>query len=583
MYDAAHKGDLPPKNIARSEMLVLGYQHTLRPRTTGCDTYRTEPRADAEESPPQIEGLVAALSAEALSRLSRQVSPMQRSFAGSDIPLDGMIASLQQHLRGLLAQVIALEIDTYGDEASVSQQYLAGRFPALSPLLQQAVRDWVTATATFHVRLHRDATRLAAWLGIAALPCIESITCTGSDPHPGGHRVLRMLFRDGPCLYYKPRPISGEWLWQHLLQVIATKDTSLRLPAARVLRVSADAGYGWAESVPPAGTPTHSTTSAGGTGYWQAAGAMLCLAYHVGLSDLHLGNVNAAADGPAVTDAECLAAPAATDFASSTVARATVARATHLSGFRALEAMTGALLDTGLLPCEGTDGSPDVSGLFGCEAPVPGVGVPRWMKSPEGGYRLVCSPAVLMRHGGTTERVSPLSVLPQLLEGYRHGAEGLLRCRKALLGEGSLWRHVLQNEHGPRVVLRETFSYARLLSDSSAPESLGSRCGRRKELLARLEAMAPAMFSKAVIRTEVHSLLHLHLPRFVILPGTRTLAGGSGRPLVHRFVGQRPSERVLRRMEELSLESLGETHIPALLMVAFHPNGRLSCSQAHRP
>lgn len=559
MRQSALKSGCLPVNGEDRQMLVLGYQGTLQPDPTLCQA--AGPGYDHASGgiavpggwPPQMEALIEPLLARALLGLERRTPAVQRVFGGELIPLDALLELLRERLRGILAQAIAAHLETADHHTLLVERDLICEFPVLLPLLQQAVSEWIAAMAAFHDRLQRDGQRLAAWLGVATLPPLESVSGTTSDTHPGGHVVLRIVFSGGCCVYYKPRPISGEWLWHRLLEAVAEAEPALRLPAVRVLEGSSPARYGWTESVLPLdrlrGSPD-------GTRYWHAAGAMLCLAHHVSLTDLHLGNVIATPSGPAVIDAECLGTPRFVDTPASGNSR----------GNTAFGAFFESLIGAGLLPRKLLSRMPDVSGLFGSAAPVSGLGLPQWFVASDGSYSLATAPAVLLDHGNAPGRTSALTAMPQLLAGYRQAAGVLLHIRKALLASGSHWRSVLEREHAPRVVLRDTLTYGILLSQSLEPGNLRSEYRRQAAFRGALRRDAPVAFPKALVRKELQALRHLHVPRFMALPGTRTLASGCGGSLASNFSVCTPAEEVLRRMEELSLEKLEAVHIPALLL-----------------
>ncbi len=563
MRQSAVKSGCYPANAEDQKMLVLGYEGTLQPdpasfRMGGPDCDPTAGGVAVSGGlPPQMEMLIEPLLAKALLAFERRIPDGQRVFSGERIPVDALLELLRQRLQGILTLTVAAHLTTADDPATPTEHDLTQEFPVLGPLLQQAVSEWVAATAAFHERLQRDGSRLAAWLGVASLPPVESVSGTTSDTHPGGHLVLRIVFKGGRCVYYKPRSISGEWLWHRLLELIAEAEPALRLPAGRALEGGIASRYGWAESVLVRDSLDRGSGGlAGGVEYWHAAGAMLCLAHHVSLTDLHLGNVIATPNGPAVTDAECLGTSRFFDSPTAGNTREDTKCGTVLE----------ALMDTGLLPGRAVQSMPDISGLFGSAGPIPGLGLPQWSLEPSGRYRLRVASAVLMDHGNTPGRESPLTVLPQLLAGYRQAAGVLLRCRKALIASGSHWRSVLEKDHAPRVVVRDTLCYSLLLSESLDPRYLRSGYGRQRTLRSALRADIPAIFPKALLRTELHSLLNLHIPRLIALPGTRTLASNSGRPLVRNFARCAPAEEVIRRMEELSAKSLEAVHVPALVL-----------------
>jgi lantibiotic modifying enzyme len=529
-----------------ARLLVLGYRGTLRP-------------LQIENLPPAMETLLEPWLAQASGLLNQRVPHQHRIFQGEPVPLDSLLPLLKDRLIGILTQA-AGAIGIAPDDPSASD--IDRDFPLLPPLIRSAVCEWVAAIATFLRRLHRDHSRLAVALQCGQLPPIDSISGAASDMHPGGHAVLRVCFRGGGCLYYKPRPLTGEWLWRELLDTTARLDPQLPLPAARVFTIDANRPYGWSGSVLPEEkllfresdetSPSSPTTA---VDYWHAAGAMLCLAQHARLTDLHLANIIATPFGPAVTDAECFATPSRHQPLGKKSSHKQVLLADPLDE----------ILDTGLLPRKHNSNLPDVSGLFGHAAPVSVVRLPAWSLSSDGRYRLNSIGGELIDHGNALTHTTPIAVLPQMLGGYRHAAELLIRARKTLLAPGSQWLAVLENLHAPRVVIRDTLTYGYLLSRSLEPRYLRSQYRRRNAILAELQSHPSHNLPLAVVRAELSVILQLHIPRFTILSGGRTLATGSGRALARRFTASTPAQCVFESIETLSSESIDNLHVPALL------------------
>ncbi len=224
-----------------------------------------------------------------------------------------------------------------------------------------------------------------------------------------------------------------------------------------------------------------------------------------------------------------------------------------------------AILATGLLPSKQASDLPDVSGLFGHAAPVSAVTLPGWSVSSDGRYQLTSVGAELVDQGNAPTRTTPIAALPQMLSGYRHAAELLLRARATLLAPGSQWRSVLEKQHAPRIVLRDTLTYGCLISRSLEPQYLRSLYQRRSIILAELQPGISQNLPAAVLRAELSAILQLHVPRLTILPGSRTLATGSGRALARRFTASTPAQTVVESIETLSSESMDSIHVPALL------------------
>jgi lantibiotic modifying enzyme len=527
-----------------ARLLVMGYRGTLRP-------------VQRQNLPPAIETLLEPWLAQASQWLKQHVPHEHRVFQDEPVPLDSLLALLQDRLVGILTQVLGAS-GIEADNPPASDMFR--EFPLLQPLMRSAIAEWVAAIGTFLQRLHRDRAWLATALQRIQLPPIHSISGTASDAHPGGHSVLRVCFQGGGCLYYKPRPLTGEWLWHVLLDTIARLDPQLQLPAARVFTRDTNRNYGWSASVLPEENRLFNDSDEGATppaavDHWHAAGAMLCLAQHAHLTDLHLGNIVATPSGPAVTDAECFATPLLRRFPGEK----------SLQQPAALSDALEAILSTGLLPRTPGSDLPDVSGLFGHAAPVSVVRLPAWAVSSGGRYQLTSVVAELVDHGNAPTQTTPTAVLPQMLSGYRHAAELLIRARTTLLAPGSPWCAVLEKLHAPRFVLRDTLTYGCLVSQSLEPQHLRSFYQRRNIILAELQSHASQTFPAAVLRAELSAILQLHVPRLTILPGSRTLATRSGRAVARSFTTSTPAESVLESIETLSSESMDNLHVPALL------------------
>lgn len=277
------------------------------------------------------------------------------------------------------------------------------------------------------------------------------------------------------------------------------------------------------------------------------------------MTDLHLANVMATNSGPAPVDAESFGSPP------------TAAAAGASQGFAAI---VDTLRDTGLLPSHHPGELPDVSGLFGRAAAVPGILVPQWSDGPGGTRRLRMVSSALVDQGNAPPGASPLQVLPLLVSGYREAADALMRCRESLVSPGSAWRRMLEQIHAPRIILRDTLTYGLLLSESLHPDQLQSLQRRRSVLRNTLQERSRGAVPEAVLRAELRSLLGLHIPRFTALPGSRTLATSSGRRLAQRFLACSPAEAVLQGIGQLSTQRLNELHVPGLLLAILGQQGR---------
>lgn len=537
------EGRSAPDESRCPQLLVLGYHGTLKPDSDSSPM--ASKRGDEDRSIP---GFAVQRWLERASReLQLRVGSKRSEDRGERIDHGALIDALRDRIRGMLIQVMILCPAT-------DEERIALEFPVLSRLLQNAIVEWADAVAVFHQRFHRDGARLAAWLGYAKLPDLESLTPAGSDQHAGAHTAMRILFRDGCCIYYKPRPVTGEWLWDRLVHTV-NSHSSLELASTRALE-GANGRYGWVTSLQPHGLlHDWDKLSVNSSKYWQAAGATLCLAEHVRMTDLHMANVKATCQGPALFDTECLGTPRAI---SGTLTRYKVERT--------FATTVDDLLDTGLLPQENSAALRGTSGLFGKASSVPQVLIPRWSSGGGGGQCPEVVPAALVEQGNAPPFASLLDVLPLLVSGYREAASALMRCRDSLVSPNSAWRWTLEHLHAPRIILCDTVTYGFLLSQLLQPKQLQTEQRRQAALRGALRGLPrDQTFAKAILRTEARSLLDLHIPRFIGLPGSRTLASNGGRVLVPRYLSCTPAEGVLRKIGELTLNRLSEIQIPGLL------------------
>jgi lantibiotic modifying enzyme len=538
-----------PDVVPRREPLVLGYEGTLRPDPD----FQPMPSAEANE-PHWIPSLSLDPWLESASRaLCHRISAESLGKNGEHFDLGAWIDALRRRLIGILTQVVARFPE-------ITEHQIWHRFPVLSALLKNEVAEWVDSVAVFYRRLYSDVPRLASWIGYQSLPDLASISPANADLHEGAQSVVRLIFRDGLCLYYKPRPVTGEWLWERLIHEV-NGHSSLQLPSARTL-LGADGKYGWVASLPHGGIQDWDKNSAEASRYWQVAGATLCLAEHLRMTDLHMANVMATCSGPALFDTETLGTPQA---ASATPAKHTAETP--------LATTINDLLSTGLLPWLTSAGLPDTSGLFGKAVAVAQIMVPRWSSCPDGTHLLEMAPAALVEQGNAPYSTSPLEVLPLLVSGYREAATALMRCRENILASGSAWLWTLERLHVPRIILRDTLTYCLVLSRSLQPTLL-ERTQRRGAALRRaLREISHPSFPPALVRAETEALLRLHVPRFTALPGSQTLAGNSGQALAPHFLSCTPAESVLRKMGALTPALLTEVQIPSLLAIAFRLSG----------
>lgn len=226
------------------------------------------------------------------------------------------------------------------------------RHPVLARHLWRLSASWVESTVELVERLATDlptvAEAFAAGLPPGAVTALEPGL---SDRHHGGRQVLALTFASGLELVYKPRAVDLEAAFAELVAWLGRAGLDPPPAAAHTL---ARPGYGWAERV-----RHREARSLEGVRAWHhRAGSLLCLAWVLGASDLHMDNVVAGPDGPVLVDLETLLQPRP----------ATSAAAPVTAIVRAAEQLRASFLATGLISFLTLDpeGRPcDIGGLTG--------------------------------------------------------------------------------------------------------------------------------------------------------------------------------------------------------------------------
>ncbi|HEU4559391.1 MAG TPA: type 2 lanthipeptide synthetase LanM family protein [Longimicrobium sp.] len=203
---------------------------------------------------------------------------------------------------------------------------LLERLPVLARLAGTRVENWVAATTELLDRLAADRALLRrTFAGGRALGRVCAVEAELSDPHRGGRTVSVLRFQSGCRVVYKPRPLAMDAAWQELLRWLNARGAG---PALRPLAVLDHGGHGWVEYA--AAVPCLAEDAAR---FHERSGALLCLAYALGGSDLHAENVAACGADPVLVDVEML-----------------FGAATRASGGDAAAAHRRSVLHTGLLP-----------------------------------------------------------------------------------------------------------------------------------------------------------------------------------------------------------------------------------------
>jgi hypothetical protein len=456
--------------------------------------------------------------------LMEAVNAVQQNSQVKKIPVTQLLAPLLHRLMGIAAAA-SLTGSDYTDgpiRIDLASVFSTTKYAAYA---EMSVRQWSASLEMFLTRLQMDAERIADWLGLSEMPSIVSLAAAESDLHDAGGSVIRISFANGSNIFYKPRPVTGEFFWRELTRATEGVDAACKVASSSVL---CSAGYGWMEEIPKLESPQNADRES----YWRSAGSLLCHAWIAHVADLHMGNLLATQTGPAVVDAECLATPAIeTD-----------------GGFDAA-VLAMELSQTGLLPSRASDEPmPDVSGFFGKPRVVPAIRLPVWDVLKDGKVSLGFKSGWLKDAGNSFGDDPSIACVPALAQGFLDAAIAIQEIRPSLLQSGG-WLERLQAAHAPRIVLRSTLSYGLRMSNA---------------LLSKQGEDGPVE-NPWIHEAERRAIDRLHVPRFVMPPGSRDLAVDREGPLVRDMFHASGSDCIRKRLERLSLAELRSMLRPALL------------------
>ncbi len=430
-------------------------------------------------------------------------------------------------------------------------------YPALARQLCRVLDTWIASTAEMLERAHADGELLAAEFAGGRDPgMVRHVEAGLSDRHAGGRRVAVLEFESGLRVVYKPRPLDAE---AALPQVLAWLGAHGLDPLPRAARALARGEYGWMEHVRPGEPGDRESLDR----WFRRAGALLCVTYLLGATDLHMDNVVATGEGPVVVDLETALQPALRHPAAGP--------GVTLNDDPIRSALQHSFLATGLLSFrqERPGSTPvEIGGILGRGGYPLATGRRRW--TGVGTDRLDLEEETVLAPRGANvlcvdgEPVDPSGHVEALRDGFEAAYRIFMRYRDELLEgggfvpamEGLSTRVVFRPSHLYVLVLRRMLQ-PRYQKDPLAASLLLESLNRP---LLRLTGPPPAW---PLVSSERRALEGLDLPRFTVPVDAEAIPDGEGRPLDgtldlsgieafhHRLVtlGDRDLDRQIRILE----------------------------------
>lgn len=386
------------------------------------------------------------------------------------------------------------------------------------------VMRWAEVAGEFFARLAGDLSDLqAAFANADGLGELAGLDVGLSDPHHDGRSVFRLTFTSGVRVIYKPRPVSPDLAYYHLLGWLNARNAPVPF---RILRYVDGGTYGWVEHVDHEPCDTWPQLEQ----FARGAGAVLCIAHFLQSTDLHDGNLIANVGGPVVIDLETIMAPQLTPQAGANVDNARGRAEQHTSE---------SVVRTAMLPTWRFGPNHEAADIGGL-GDLCGVKTAAWYQRSEEADPV--GPAL------RPEFTAALGNLPgagpstrTLIEDVVNGFEGTYRFlvarREELLTAGSPLEGLRRIP--VRFLLRDTSVYLGILRRSFAPERLRDAADWSIELESVKRALhlwqtRPSFVP--LLAAEARSMSALNVPYFSTVANVTSLQLDHGGQVADFFV-----------------------------------------------
>jgi lantibiotic modifying enzyme len=507
-----------------------------------------EHRHAAPDTPPPANERAAVMSPflrAAAASLRKAIPAHARAYV-ADTALAALEQSLLLRLTRLTGAALAGEyyVFSYGDsraggDAETRAQRFADRvlrpplpeflaeYPVLARLVTLACDNWQAAAIELLGRLADDREAIIAQFheGRDPGPLVD-IQVGDADVHDGHREVVILVFEDGLRIVYKPRSMALDHAFHGLVNWLNERglSPSLRSPAA----LCRD-GYGWAEFIAHRLAEGAEELAL----FYERSGVLACVAYVMGSSDLHYGNVIAHGGYPVVID---------------------------------LETMLRAEPRTGALPEQAA--AVQIANLGVQRSVLASMFLPLTHRIPTGIYAdlsaLGAEPdGEFAKQGGSWLPVRDTPLKQVLRDHISTIEKGFVSAYRFIEGQ----RDALLSDGGPlaafersaiRVVLRDTSLYFQLLRHSIDPSILRDSADRMIALERVNHVIAISDTTPSFVDMVTHeqsTLSRLDVPRFLVMTDETDLRDAAG------LVAANVMERTPLAEMRLRIEAMSESDL----------------------
>jgi type 2 lantibiotic biosynthesis protein LanM len=177
------------------------------------------------------------------------------------------------------------------------------RYPVLARLIATNIDFWVEHTIEFIQRLQTDLAAIELTFSQnISIGKVKEIATFLSNPHNGGRSILAITFSSGVKIVYKPKDLSLDIAFNHLLDWCNQQGISLHFKVTKILKRQE---YGWVEFIYHQPCENQAAVKH----FYKRAGMLLSLLFVLGVKDCGSENVIANSEYPILIDTDILMYP----------------------------------------------------------------------------------------------------------------------------------------------------------------------------------------------------------------------------------------------------------------------------------
>lgn len=413
----------------------------------------------------------------------------------------------------------------------------------LARLFVRLLRQWVTATEEFYVRVTDDWTEIRdTFVDERSSGKITDIKPLG-DMHHDGRTVFGLTYSSGTQVAYKPRNVGIVTGFYDFLEWV---NRNGNLPEFRTLDLLSRDDYAWMEWVQSEECAAKEEVDT----YYRRAGMLICLFYALNSSDMHFENIIAEGSQPIAIDLETLAQPNIDSEMRSTN--------------KSMDAMIDSVLRTGTVPEHHPSAEVGATAGFAAQEVTFTTEVQEFtnvntdLMELEYSTENVLEGENLPQYDGKVKK--PRENAASITRGFREMYEFIVDNKRAILDDDGPIEHLTAAESRIRVLYRPTSIYSAILNSltSRSYHQTGVKFGSRVEILAKLmvsDAVDEEVWS--IYECERSVLQRLNVPRFTAEIDDDDLYY-EGETIVKDFFDQQPITQVRDRIEQFDESDLEE-------------------------